>query len=166
MLHDRPHYRKESSTYYRARSVWCWKYHWFCHFWQKMLETVHDAFPVDSWLLHNWSTPCYITKIPLCFLSLPWLNKFFLRYWGISLVTITHCANTQWAICYTTIQPPTKVSHKNAHHLWWIKSRIVKVKLVARKEKITTFQFDNFIPYYKNGPLLGNYYSRFVSDWP
>ena len=138
----------------------------FVFFDKKLMETIHGAFPVGFWLLHNWRTTSYITKIPLCFLSLSWMNKIFLRYWDISLVTITHCANTQWAICYTTIQPPTKVSHKNAHHLWWIKSRIVKVKLVARKEKLTNFEFNNFIVYYKNGPLLGNFYSRLIRDGP
>ena len=138
----------------------------FVFFAKKNLETIHDAIPVVSRLLHNWSTPCYITKIPLHFLSLSWINKIFLRYWDISLVTITHCANTQWAICYTTIQPPTKVSHKNAHHLWWIKSRIVKVKLVARKEKITTFEFNNFIVFYENGSLLSKFYSRLITDGP
>ena len=131
------------------------KYHWFCLFWQKIDGNHSRCFP-----------GCSIIEGPLHFLSLSWINKIFLRYWDISLITITHCANTQWAICYTTIQPPTKVSHKNAHHLWWIKSRIVKVKRVARKEKLTNFEFNNFIVYYKNGPLLGKFYSRLIRDGP
>ena len=147
MLHYRLHYRKENSTYLGARSVWRWKYHWFGLFFTK-----HCWKPFL--VLSRWVLGCSIIEVPHaikqrchCAFYLYLELFYFLKYWDISLDTITHCANTQWAICYTTIQPPTKVSHKNAHHLWWIKSRIVKVKLVARKEKLTTFEFDDFISY-------------------